>query len=218
MFHASQFSNGHAMQYGRLRMNPMSKSEIKAKIKSLKRTKRNYNKEKDKNLALYRQYKKTNPAQAQSYYNAAMSWKQKAAALATTIKGLEKLESGAAFSASRAGKATGVASSSTATTGIASRRAERKETQSRSLLQRLTGQTGSTTATETVAAEVIDSGVIDSGSYWPDASSVSSYEPSAAEVAVEEGLFEEEKPPYVRYALIATGVIAAGAYAYYQYR
>jgi len=213
MFHASQFSNGHAMQYGRLRMNPMSKSEIKAKIKSLKRTKRNYNKEKDKNLALYRQYKKTNPAQAQSYYNAAMSWKQKAAALATTIKGLEKLESGAAFSASRAGKATGVTSSSTATTGIASRRAERKETQTRSLLQRLTGQTGTTTTTETVAAEVIDS-----GSYWPDASSVSSYEPSAAEVAVEEGLIEEAKPPYFRYALIATGVIAAGAYAYYQYR
>ena len=211
MFHASQFSNGHAMQYGRLRMNPMSKSELKAKIKSLKRKKRNYNKEKEKYLRWSREH--PNKQKSKQYYATAMSFKQKAAALAQTIKRLEKLQSGAAFSASRAGMATGVASSSTATTGIASRRAERKATQSRSLLQQLTGQTGTTT-TETVAAEVIDS-----GSYWPDASSVSSYEPSAVEVAMEEGLIEEEeKPPYARYALIATGVIAAGAYAYYQYR
>lgn len=222
MFQPSTFSHGSAAEYGRLRLNPSSASDIKKQIKKLKSQKKGFNSEKKRYQRLYSQAKNSNPSLAQSYLKNAQSFKQKAAdhqtrivALEGKLKAIQRFKKGmpakGTTRATSAGFVRAQASSSSSGTRnyftdgpkrgmLAAMMSGREEAQ---------GQTVPSSGDLTLANEAM--GI---QSFGPSG-------PSAAAVAAEDGTIlgdDEEGTPFGRYALIAGGLIAAGAFAYYQYR
>jgi len=222
VFQPSTFSHGSPAEYGAMHLNPASAAQIKKQIKKLKRQKKEFNRKKDQYLHHYKQNKYTNPTAADAYLLTVKEYKQKAAAHQTRIealqaklKAIQRYKKGLTGADARRGKVSGFVSGKTSSTTTGTRGYFSSGSRRGMVSAVMTGD-------EAAQGQTIPS----SGdlSLADEAMSIEAYgpsSPSAAAVAAEEGTIlsdDEEKTPYGRYALIAGGLIAAGAYAYYQYR
>jgi len=222
VFQPSTFSHGSPAEYGAMHLNPASASEIKRQIKKLKSQKKGFNKQKDYYRRLYKQHKTSNPSQASVYLQKVQEYKQKAAAHQTRIaaleaklKAIQRYKKGLTGADARRGKVSGFVSGKTSSTTAGTRGYFSSGSRRGMVSAIMQGDEAAQGQTVPSSGDL---------SLADEAMSIEAYgpsSPSAAAVAAEEGTIlsdDEEKTPYGRYALIAGGLIAAGAYAYYQYR
>lgn len=222
MFQPSTFSHGSPAEYGAVRSNPASTTDIKRQIKKLKSQKKGFNSEKKRYQRLYTQNKTSNPSQASVYLQKAKQFKQKAAAHQTRIealqaklKAIQRYRKGLTKTTALKGRIGGFVRGQTSSTTAGTRDYFSSGNRRGMYAAMMQGD-------EAAQGQTIPS----SGdlSLADEAMSIEAYgpsSPSAAAVAAEEGTIlsdDEEKTPYGRYALIAGGLLAAGAFAYYQYR
>jgi len=216
MFQPSTFSHGSPAEYGAMHLNPASASQIKKQIKKLKSQKKFYNSEKKRFMRLYREKKTSNYLQfAEGYKQKAAAHQSRIEALQAKLKAIQRYKKGLTGADARRGMVSGFVSGKTSSTTAGTRGYFSSGSRRGMVSAIMQGDEAAQGQTVPSSGDL---------SLADEAMSIEAYgpsSPSAAAVAAEEGTIlsdDEEKTPYGRYALIAGGLIAAGAYAYYQYR